>query len=92
MPELSKQAEWKMPKPPKNDWDAAIKEAVDRGKEVPEIDWAEPGQDAAWKVRSHEPVCTWTLSMQQHMTSFKAVVTTHALPPECTSFVAMAAS
>ena len=52
-PSAGKQAAWKEPKPPKNDWDATIKEAVTRGKEVPEIDWAKPGQDEAWKVGDH---------------------------------------
>ncbi|KAK9808374.1 hypothetical protein WJX73_008417 [Symbiochloris irregularis] len=47
-PDVSKQAKWK--DYPKADWDKVIKEVVDRGKEVPEIDWAKPGQAAAWKA------------------------------------------
>ena len=32
------------------DWDALITEVVERGKEVPEVDWAIPGEDAAEQV------------------------------------------
>lgn len=37
-------------KPDKIDWDKIIKEAVEAGKEVPEIDWVKPGADAALEV------------------------------------------
>ena len=37
-------------KPDKIDWDKIIKEAVEAGKEVPEVDWAKPGADAGLKV------------------------------------------
>ena len=52
LPQLEKQAKWSgKPSPGDNGWDATIKEAVERGKEVPEISWAEPGEAAAGKVR-----------------------------------------
>ena len=58
MPKLEKQAKWSgKPSPSDNKWDATIKEAVERGKEVPEIDWAEPGEAAATKVRMREACC-----------------------------------
>ena len=51
LPKLEKQAKWTgSPKPSDNKWDATINEAIERGKEVPEIDWAEPGEAAAHKV------------------------------------------
>lgn len=51
-PELEKQVEWSVGVAPDAvDWDAEIKGVVERGKEVPEVDWAEPGEDAALKVR-----------------------------------------
>ena len=37
-------------KPDKVDWDKVINEAVEAGKEVPEIDWVKPGADAAVEV------------------------------------------
>lgn len=48
-PTVSKQEKWSSGRPA-IDWDKVIKEVLDKGKEVPEIDWAKPGQDAAWKV------------------------------------------
>jgi deoxyribodipyrimidine photo-lyase len=50
-PELSKQAVWSsdvVPDPV--DWDAEIAHVVEKGKEVPEVDWVEPGEDAALEV------------------------------------------
>ena len=53
-PPLPKQAPWpSAPQPPAVDWDALIAEVVERGKDVPEVDWAIPGEDAAEEVR-HE--------------------------------------
>ena len=37
-------------KPDKIDWDKIIKDAVEAGKEVPEVDWAKPGADAGLAV------------------------------------------
>lgn len=39
------------------DWDALIAEVVERGKEVPEVDWAIPGEDAAEEVRHNQAGC-----------------------------------
>lgn len=33
------------------DWDALIAEVLERGKEVPEVKWCSPGEDAAMEVR-----------------------------------------
>ena len=53
-PPLPKQAPWPSePQPPAVDWDALIAEVVERGKEVPEVDWAIPGEDAAEEVRHY---------------------------------------
>ncbi len=37
-------------KPDKVDWDAEIKAALEKGKEVPEVTWVKPGEDEAMKV------------------------------------------
>lgn len=50
IPDAEKQAEWTGAKPDDFDWDAEIKRVVEEGKEVPEIDWLKPGEDAAWEV------------------------------------------
>ena len=51
-PPLPKQPPWPSePQPPAVDWDALIAEVVERGKDVPEVDWAIPGEDAAEEVR-----------------------------------------
>lgn len=50
VPDASKQADWKGSKPEKFDWDKEIDEVLEAGKEIPEVDWLKPGQDAAWKV------------------------------------------
>ena len=54
IPATPKQEPWPedLPQPPKTDWDALIKEITERGKHVPEIDWADPGEDAGLKVPS----------------------------------------
>ena len=39
-------------KPDKIDWDKIIKDVLEAGKEVPEIDWAKPGADAGLAVSS----------------------------------------
>ena len=45
--------------PDKIDWDKIIKDALEAGKEVPEIDWAKPGADAGLDVRHPAaPQCT----------------------------------
>lgn len=49
-PEMPKQDKWDG-KVPVVEWDALLKEALERGKDVPEITWLQPGEDAAWHVR-----------------------------------------
>ncbi len=50
-PKLEKQPKWDSKvKPDKVDWDAEIKAAVDKGKDVPEVTWVKPGEDEAMKV------------------------------------------
>ena len=50
-PDMQKQAEWTCEvKPGPMDWDAEIAAAT-RNKEVPEVDWCEPGEDAGLEVR-----------------------------------------
>ena len=50
---MEKQAKWgASPQPQDNEWDAVIQEAVERGSEVPEITWAQPGVDAASQVQA----------------------------------------
>ena len=53
IPDATKQAKWSGPSPPKFDWDKEIKRVVEEGKEVPEIEWLKPGEDAAWEVFFH---------------------------------------
>lgn len=49
-PELEKQPEWTgAAKPDAIDWDKEIAAAT-QNKEVPEIDWCQPGEDAALEV------------------------------------------
>ena len=52
IPDATKQAKWDGPKPDKFDWDKEIKRVVEEGKEVPELEWLKPGEDAAWEVGS----------------------------------------
>ena len=50
-PKLDKQPKWDSKvKPDKVNWDAEIKAAVEKGKEVPEVTWVKPGEDEAMKV------------------------------------------
>ena len=50
-PKLEKQPKWDSKvKPDKVDWDAEIKAAVEKGKDVPEVTWVKPGEDEAMKV------------------------------------------
>ena len=50
-PELEKQAKWEVKvKPEAVDWDAEIAAVVGRGRDVPEVDWVNPGEDAAIEV------------------------------------------
>ena len=50
-PTLEKPPKWDGPQPEGIDWEALIAEVVERGKEVPEIDWATPGQEEGWEAR-----------------------------------------
>lgn len=52
IPEVEKQAAWTGQQPAKFDWDAEIAEVLERGKDVPEVTWCEPGEDAGWEVRT----------------------------------------
>ncbi|KAK9820163.1 hypothetical protein WJX72_006950 [[Myrmecia] bisecta] len=46
--DVAKQPAWNVKhKPEALDWDALIKEVVEKGKEVPEVNWCKPGEDAA---------------------------------------------
>lgn len=51
---MPNQAPWpsSAPQPPAVDWDALIAEVVAAGAEVPELDWAVPGEDAAAQARA----------------------------------------
>ncbi|BDA41821.1 Deoxyribodipyrimidine photo-lyase [Coccomyxa sp. Obi] len=50
-PELEKQPKWELDvKPDAVDWDAEIADVVERGKHVPEVDWVQPGEDAAMEA------------------------------------------
>ncbi len=52
-PDVGKQPEWELDvKPDAVDWDAEIAAVVERGKDVPEVDWVKPGEDAAMEVIS----------------------------------------
>ena len=51
-PKLEKQPKWDSKvMPDKVNWDAEIKAALEKGKEVPEVTWVKPGEDEAMKVR-----------------------------------------
>eukprot|EP00891_Asterochloris_glomerata_P000939 jgi/Astpho2/939/Aster-00776 len=50
-PEVPKQPEWKASRKLEPvDWKALIKNAQEKGKEVPEMHWVEPGEDAAMEA------------------------------------------
>ncbi|KAI3433882.1 hypothetical protein D9Q98_003684 [Chlorella vulgaris] len=50
-PELAPQAAWTCAVNPEAvDWDALIAEVLERGKEVPEVKWCSPGEDAAMEA------------------------------------------
>ena len=52
-PELQKQPKWDSKlTPDKVDWDAEIKAALEKGKDVPEVTWVKPGEEEAMKVGS----------------------------------------
>ena len=51
IPDIQQQTSWKGPHPEHFDWDGNISEVLEKGKEVPEIKWCQPGQDAGWQVR-----------------------------------------
>ena len=60
-PELKKQPEWTGDvKPDPIDWDAEIAAAT-HNKEVPEIDWCTPGEDAALEVLCPPSHVVWLL-------------------------------
>ena len=44
------QPKWDAP-PDQIDWQASIAEVLERGKDVPEVEWCLPGEDNARKVR-----------------------------------------
>ena len=52
-PDVPKQKPWKSKRmPEKIDWDGLIREVLQRGTDVPEVSWWEPGEDAAYEVCS----------------------------------------
>ena len=70
IPDATKQAKWDGPKPDKFDWDKEIKRVVEEGKEVPEIEWLKPGEDAAWEVGS-APCANLRSILPRHRLLFK---------------------
>ena len=61
-PKLEKQPKWDSSvKPDKVKWDAEIKAALEKGKDVPEVTWVKPGEEEAMKARPHH--CTATSAM-----------------------------
>nr|QXF69110.1 CPD photolyase [Pohlia nutans] len=50
IPAVEKQAAWTGQQPAKFDWDSEIAEVLERGKDVPEVTWCEPGEDAGWEA------------------------------------------
>ena len=53
-PKLEKQPKWDLSvKPDKVKWDAEIKAALEKGKDVPEVTWVKPGEEEAMKARHH---------------------------------------
>ena len=53
-PKLEKQPKWDSSvKPDKVKWDAEIKAALEKGKDVPEVTWVKPGEEEAMKARHH---------------------------------------
>ena len=51
---MPKQPQWKASRKPEPvDWKALIKNAQEKGKEVPEMHWVEAGEDAAMEVGPH---------------------------------------
>ncbi|EFN58989.1 CPD photolyase [Chlorella variabilis] len=52
-PQLEPQPEWSSGVTPEAvDWDALLAEVLERGKEVPEVRWCAPGEDAAMEALS----------------------------------------
>lgn len=65
-PDLEKQPKWEVDvKPAAVDWDAEIADVLERGKDVPEVDWVEPGEDAAMEVILRARAVMPPLSMSQ---------------------------
>ena len=70
IPDATKQPKWTGTDPPKFDWDKEIKKVIEEGKEVPEIAWLKPGEDAAWEVHI-DPLASLSFrdcSMYEHIT------------------------
>ena len=64
-PELQKQANWNVDTTPESiEWDDLIAEALERGKEVPEVTWRQPGEDGAREVRFDDCNALRTISAQ----------------------------
>ena len=50
-PQLQKQPKWESEiQPERVNWDAEIRAAIDKGKDVPEVTWVKPGEDEAMKA------------------------------------------
>ncbi|PRW61487.1 CPD photolyase isoform B [Chlorella sorokiniana] len=53
-PELPEQPAWTGAKPEPVDWEALLQEVLERGKDVPEVAWCKPGEDAALEALKGE--------------------------------------
>ena len=64
-PKLEKQPKWDSSvKPDKVKWDAEIKAALEKGKDVPEVTWVKPGEEEAMKARpSHCSATSATIDL-----------------------------
>ena len=51
IPQVQKQEiAWTWKTPDENDWEAILKDVRSRGKDVPEVSWCKPGEQAGWEV------------------------------------------
>ena len=69
-PKLEKQPKWDSSvKPDKVKWDAEIKAALEKGKDVPEVTWVRPGEEEAMKARHHPCIATSALLILSPLSS-----------------------
>ncbi|KAK2076355.1 hypothetical protein QBZ16_000880 [Prototheca wickerhamii] len=51
IPQVQKQEiAWTWKTPDENDWEAILKDVRSRGKDVPEVSWCKPGEQAGWEA------------------------------------------